>query len=204
MVATGEGPDVAVEARQEADLHSVAAALDEVSDGGHEVGRFERFRKLGAERIAGTRREDDESSLGFDVVRAHAEMAVYAFDAGDTFAVNFGAAGSGTVKQHAVEYAAREDGDGLSERERGAATRGTDELAGGDHVMFDCRIAKEWILREGFLRDAAATGLFPRELLVKNNYLTSVTGENVGNQSTCGSATNNSDQGRGIHKNCIL
>src|SRR5208282_2154987 len=86
--------------------------------------------------------------------------------------------GTGAVEQQAIQHFARIDDDGAVEMEKGALAGAGNELALADELFGLRAFAEEGIGAEGFLGEAAATGLFPGEMLVVD-----------GNAETCGGQT---------------
>ena len=184
MIGTRKGPEIAVHAIQEFDFDDFFFCRDEIAERDFEILRAKRggIRQQLISRAGGEHNEvgnmfaasGGERDAGADFFAVSFGLG---FDASDAGVDRVATGGCGALEQQAVE-----DRAGINyQRARHLKTRAMaaagNQLGGAD-FFFGLRTAeKERVALDGFVREAAAAGLFPGEMLVEERDVEACAGE---------------------------
>ncbi len=169
MVASRKRPDVAFEVAQKLDRDRIRCLRDEISLRHFQFVALEgpRFRQ---QLIAGARGQHQEIRglpLAFDAIARLGGGGVH----GDYMrALNRAACFRGAIQQHAVQDRAGIDHDRMSHVECGALVIAADQLDGVHQFLRIGIVEQEREALDGLVGEAAAAGLLPCQVLVKNIY----------------------------------
>ena len=120
-------------------------------------------------------------------------------DVGDARANRRASGGYGAVEKQAIEHFARVNDDGMAHLELRAMAAAGNQFRCADNFLGLGRIEQEGIGFDGFVGQAAAAGLFPRETLVVNGDLKARAGQPLAAERTGRTAA---DDGYFFHVPC--
>ena len=167
MIAAWERPDVALELGQKFNNNRVGGLRDEIALGHFQFVALKRAR-FRMEVIASASGEHQKiGGLPF-AFEAIAWLFTRSIDAHDVRALNLAARFFGASEKHAIEHGARVNDDGMTHVESHALPDAADELDGADELLGIRIVEEKRETLDGFVGQAAAAGLFPGEMLVKN------------------------------------
>ena len=105
----------------------------------------------------------------------------------------------GAIEQQAIQHFARVNHDGMAHFESRAMAAAGNQFGGADDFFGLRGIEQEGIGFDGFVSQAAAAGLFPREALVEDRHLKSGAGQTLAAERT---GRTSSDDGDFFHVPC--
>jgi hypothetical protein len=165
VVGAGKRPEVAFKFFQEFDFDDLLVGRDEVALGHFKVAGREGDG-FGEELIARSAGEYDEISVSFFAAGDEANAVGILMDSGNAGAHGSATGLGGAIEEQPVQRGARINDDGMSHVESGAVPGAGNEFRGADEFFGAGTVEKEGIGLDGFVREAAAAGLFPGEALI--------------------------------------
>ena len=160
MVGAREGPEIAGHAVEKFDFDHFFFGGNEVAESHFEIARTER-RGAGKELIARAGGEDDEIGGVFCACGGEGDLRAGSVHAGDASVMHFASSSFGAAEEKAIQNGARINHQRTGHLKARAMSARGDEFGAMNLFFFGRAVEEERIFFDGFVGEAAATGLFP-------------------------------------------
>ena len=192
MIGARERPHVAFEFLEEFHLDDVFFSGHEITEGHFQVQRAERGR-FRQQLVARSRCEHHEVRPTLFAAGHQAHLRFICIHACDARAYGRATRRHGAIEQQPVEHFARVDHDWTAHLEPRAMPAAGNQLRGTHDFLGMGAVEQERVRLDGFMGEAAAAGLFPRQALVVDCYVKTLAREAFAAQRAGGSASDNRD-----------
>src|SRR5215469_7062152 len=190
MVSARERPDVSGHAVQELDFDEFLFGGNEIPESNFQILWAER-RGSGEQLITCAACKHDEIGGMFFACGGELDLLGRGLDASDARVHRLASGGFSAVKQEAVQDSARINHERAGHLEAGAVATTGNKLGAVNFLLCGGAFQQERILFDGLVRQAAAAGLFPREMFVKESDAEPGTAQFLGAESPSRPASHN-------------
>src|ERR1700676_523331 len=199
MIAARKRPDVALEVRKKLHGDGVSGLRNEIA-----LGHFQfvalQCAGSGKQLVARARGHHQKIALAPLAVDAIPRLVASGVRRDHMRMMHAAACFLRAFEQHAVEHAARIDDDGMRHVQLYAVLVAADQFDRMNEFFRVRVIEQEREALDGFMGESAATGFFPRQMLVENVYLMARARQLFAAHRTGRSATDNRNLSHGLSR----